>query len=194
MIDLFKQDVQRWIVPGQVADISQVTWRKTFTLLFRHMQLRAMLLYRLACWCHRMHLHGLPTLLLRLISLFYGLEIPASLKIGGGLYIAHTYGVVIMPAKIGKNCSIISNVTIGMRNERAFPSIGDNVFIGAGARVLGGIRVGDGARIGANAVVIEDVPAGVTVVGIPARVIGSIKSGSPEASSDENKLTAQMLL
>ena len=97
MIDLFKQDVQRWIVPGQVADISEVTWKKIFSLLIRHMQLRAMLLFRLAGWCHKKRIRGLPTLLLRAISLFYGLEIPVSQEIEGGLYIAHTYGVVIMP-------------------------------------------------------------------------------------------------
>lgn len=181
MIDLFKQDAQRWIVPGQVADISEVTWKKMFSLLFRHMQLRAMLLFRLASWCHQKRIRGLPTLLLRVISLFYGLELPVSQEIGGGLYIAHTYGVVIMPEKIGRNCSVISNVTIGMRNEWAFPVIGDNVFIGAGARVLGGIHIGDGAKIGANAVVIEDVPKGATMVGVPARVLNTSKISYHEA-------------
>jgi serine O-acetyltransferase len=146
------------------------------------MQLRAMLLLRLAGWCHQNHIHGLPTLLLRMISLFYGLEIAASQEIGGGLYIAHTYGMVIMPEKIGRNCSIISNVTIGLRNEKAFPEIGDDVFIGAGARVLGGIYVGNGARIGANAVVIEDVPEGATVVGVPAKVVESSRIRSYEVS------------
>ncbi len=194
MIELFKQDVQRWIIPGEVADPAQVTWKKTLRLLFRHMQLRAMLVYRLACWCHQKHLHGLPTLLVRMLTLFYGLDFPVSLKIGGGLYIAHTYGVVIMCESIGRNCSIISNVTIGLRNERAFPVIGDDVFIGAGARVLGGIQIGDGARIGANAVVIEDIPAGATAVGVPARVLGSRKPGAPETTQDENESRVQLLL
>lgn len=115
----------------------------------------------------------MPSFLLRLISLFYGLEITVTQEIGGGLYIAHPYGTVIMPERIGKNCSIISNVTIGLRNERSFPVIGDNVFIGAGARILGGICIGDRVKVGANAVVIQDVPDDVTVVGIPAKVIGS---------------------
>ncbi len=169
-------------MPGQMAEISEVTWRKIVSLLFRHMQLRAVLLFRLACWCHKKRLRGLPTLLVRFISLFYGLEISISQEIGGGLYIAHTYGVVIMPERIGRNCSIISNVTIGLRNERVFPVIGNNVFIGAGARVLGGIRIGDGARIGANAVVIDDIPAGATAVGVPAKIIGIGQPGSQEAS------------
>lgn len=173
MLALFKQDVQRWIVPGQVSDASQVTWGKTIKLLFRHMQLRAMLLFRFGAWCHRKHIRGIPGIIQRLLALFYGLEIAVSQEIGGGLYIAHSYGMVIMPERIGQNCSIIHNVTIGMRNLWEFPRIGDNVLIGAGARVLGHITVGDGAKIGANAVVIEDVPAGATVVGVPARVVSS---------------------
>jgi serine O-acetyltransferase len=136
------------------------------------MQVRAMLLVRFGAWCHRKRIHGIPRIIQRMLSLLYGLEIAVAQEIGGGLYIAHPYGTVIMPGKIGENCSIISNITIGMRNEPSFPCIGDNVFIGAGARVLGNIKIGDGAKIGANAVVIKDVPAGATVVGVPARVVG----------------------
>ena len=175
MLALFKQDVQRWIVPGEIADPALVTRGKIIKLLFRHMQVRMMLLIRFAAWCNQKHLKGLPFLMQRLISLFYGLEIAVGQEIGGGLYIAHPYGTVIMPEQIGQNCSIIHNVTIGMRNETRFPCIEDNVFIGAGARVLGGIRIGRGTSIGANAVVIDDLPAGATAVGVPARVI-SIKA------------------
>lgn len=173
MFALFKQDVQRWIEPGMVADPSLVTFKTAVKLLFRHMPLRAIFLYRLSYWCHAKRVRLMPSFLLRLISLFYGLEITVTQEIGGGLYIAHPYGTVIMPERIGKNCSIISNVTIGLRNERSFPVIGDNVFIGAGARILGGICIGDRVKVGANAVVIQDVPDDVTVVGIPAKVIGS---------------------
>ena len=90
---------------------------------------------------------------------------------GGGLYIVHPRGTTVVPAHMGENCSIIAAVTIGMRNEHGFPTIGKNVFIGAGARVLGAITLGDNAQIGANAVVIKDVPANATAVGIPAKVI-----------------------
>ena len=169
MLGLFKQDLQRWVVPGQIADPSMVTTSVIFKLLIRHMQVRAMLLIRFRTWCNKKHIRGFPFIIQRLLSLFYGLEIAVSQEIGGGLYIAHPYGTVIMPTRIGKNCSIVHNVTIGLRNESDFPCIGDNVFIGAGARVLGGIVVGDGAKIGANAVVITNVPPGATMVGVPAR-------------------------
>ena len=108
-------------------------------------------------------------MLIRWIFFRFGLEIWGDIK--GGLYIAHPMGTVIAAEQVGRNCSIIGAVTIGMRNEYAFPKIGDNVFVGAGARILGGIRVGDNAKIGANAVVIHDVAKDSTVVGVPAREI-----------------------
>ena len=169
--DSFRQDVARWIVPGQVADPSAVTLRRTLVLLFRHLPLRAMLWFRFGSWCKRKSLPFLPSFCQRRITGRYGLEIWIGADVAGGLYTPHPVGTVIAASRIGRNCSVIASVTIGMRNEWAFPEIGDDVFIGAGARVLGGIRVGNGAVVGANAVVIDDVPDGATVVGIPARVI-----------------------
>ena len=127
----------------------------------------------------------LPTLLLRMISLIYGLEIATSQEIGGALNIAHAYGVLVLPEKNGMNCSSISNVTIGLRDEKAIPVIADDVFIGARARVLSGIHVGNQARIGTNAVVIEDVPKGATVVGVPARLVGLNRRDTDKASEAE---------
>ena len=75
-----------------------------------------------------------------------------------------------MAHRIGSNVTLVHGITIGMRNVRGFPTIADDVFIGAGARVLGEIRVGEGAKIGANAVVLTDVPAGATAVGVPAEI------------------------
>jgi len=167
----FKQDIQRWVVPQQIADPSAVTWGRTLRLLWQYMPLRAMLWYRFGSWCKANHIPLIPGLVQRFLLRFFGIEIWIGAKIGGGLYVAHPVGTVIAVKEMGENCTIVANVTLGMRNEWAFPRIGNNVFIGAGARVLGGIRVGDGAVIGANAVVIHDVPDGATVVGIPARVI-----------------------
>ena len=133
------------------------------------MPLRAMAWFRFGSWCKCKGIPFFPGFTQRQIYARYGLEIVIGSEIGGGLYIAHPIGTVIAAKRMGENCSVIAAVTIGMRNEWAFPNIGDNVFIGAGARVLGGITIGDHAIIGANAVVISDIPAGTTAVGIPAK-------------------------
>lgn len=171
MLELFKQDAARWVVPQQIADLSEVTLPAIIKLLYLHLPLRAMLWFRLGSWLVSRRVPFAKGVVYRLLFRKYGVEMSPGAEIGGGFYIAHPVGSVISPKRIGKNCTIIHSVTIGMRNEWAFPDIGDNVFIGAGARILGGIRVGNHATIGANAVVIHDVPDGATVVGIPAKVI-----------------------
>ena len=100
-----------------------------------------------------------------------GAEIPLACEIGGGLLIPHPNGIVIHPGvKIGVNCLIFAQVTIGTRGDSRVPVIEGHVDIGAGARILGPLRVGAHAKIGANAVVLHDVPAGATAFGIPAKV------------------------
>lgn len=178
-LELFKQDAQRWIIPQQVADPSEVTFLRTLRLLWTHMPLRAMLWFRFGSWCKHKGIPVLPGLIQRNLLRFFGLEISPGADIGGGLYIAHPVGCVIAVEKMGRNCSIIAGVTFGMRSEWAFPVVGDDVFVGAGARVLGGIHVSDGALIGANAVVLDDVPAGATAVGIPARVVRRAAHAEP---------------
>ncbi|MEZ4593163.1 MAG: serine acetyltransferase [Chloroflexota bacterium] len=171
MFHLFRRDAQRWLAIEPGSDPSTITALTIVRLLWRHMPLRAMLWFRLGSWLKWKRIPLLPGVIQRYLYRFFGLEIIVGAQIGGGLYIAHPIGTVIAAEKMGENCSIIASVTIGMRNEWAFPKIGDNVFIGAGARVLGDIYVGDDAVIGANAVVIKDVPKGATVVGIPAKVV-----------------------
>lgn len=169
MWNRFKQDALRWVVPGEVADPAVLTWTLLLQLLLRHPSLRAMAWFRLATWCKA---KGIPLVvgpLHRWLFFRFGLELGGEIE--GGLYIAHPVGTVINARQIGRNCSVIAAVTVGMRNEWIFPVIGDGVFIGAGARVLGDLRVGDNAKIGANAVVVSDIPANATAVGVPARVI-----------------------
>jgi serine O-acetyltransferase len=100
-----------------------------------------------------------------------GAEIPLNCDIGGGLLIPHPNGIVIHPgARIGVNCLIFQQVTIGTRNSDA-PIIEGHVDIGAGAKILGPVTIGAHARVGANAVVLSDVPGGCVAVGIPAKII-----------------------
>lgn len=177
MWDKFRMDVARWIAPGRLTDPSAVTLGVTLKLLFRVIPLRAMLWFRFGSWCKSKGIPFFPGFAQRWIMSHYGLEIWIGAPIGGGLYIPHPIGTVIAVKEMGKNCSVIAAVTFGMRDTWDFPTVGDQVFVGAGARVLGGIKIGDRAVIGANAVVIQDVPAGVTVVGIPARAV--IKTDTP---------------
>lgn len=113
------------------------------------------------------------TLLHRFWSVVTGADIPITTKIGGGLLIPHPNGIVIHPdVVIGPNCLIFQQVTIGATLTARVPVIGGHVDIGAGAKVLGSLKLGNHVRVGANAVVTKSVPEGKTVVGIPARVVG----------------------
>jgi serine O-acetyltransferase len=111
----------------------------------------------------------------RAVSSVYGIELPYSARIGRRVVFEHQHGIVIHGAAvIGDGCVIRHGVTLGMRrmNEaEAAPVLGKGVNVGAGAKIIGRITIGDGASIGANAVVLEDVPAGRLAVGVPARVV-----------------------
>ena len=106
----------------------------------------------------------------RFWSVVTGADIPLGCHIGGGLQVPHPNGIVIHPdARIGVNCLIFQQVTIGSGNGVGVPKVEGHVDIGAGAKILGQVHVGAHARIGANAVVVTDVPCGAVAVGIPAR-------------------------
>ncbi len=108
----------------------------------------------------------------RFWSVVTGAEIPLNTwTVGGGLELPHPNGVVIHPdAQLGPNCRLFQQVTLGTGPRPGLPVLGTNVDIGAGAKILGGVHLGDFAVIGANAVVITDIPAGAVAVGIPAKV------------------------
>jgi serine O-acetyltransferase len=131
----------------------------------------AMLLYRLMQWSRRYHLTPLEMVFNKLNAICSNCIIGRGAEFGPGLVLIHSTGVVINGrVKGGRNVYIEHQVTIGAE-RRASPTIGNDVFIGAGAKVLGDVTIGDGARIGANAVVVEDVPDHCTVIGIPARIV-----------------------
>jgi serine O-acetyltransferase len=104
-------------------------------------------------------------------SIVTGADIPLNCRLGGGLLMPHPNGIVIHPdAEIGPNCLLFQQVTIGTRGGAA-PRVEGHVDIGAGAKIIGALIIGRHAKIGANSVVLEDVPAGATAVGIPARIV-----------------------
>jgi len=168
---LIWEDAREWKRIGYLGFAKAekpIKFREVLGLLWSYAGLRATVWYRLSHAADRRHIPLAPGMLARMNLRRYGLDINSSVPIGPGLYIPHPVGTVVMADSVGSRCHLISGVTIGMRTVQAFPRIGDNVTISAGARVLGDIYVGDGATIGANAVVITDVPDGATMVGAPA--------------------------
>ncbi|MDR0974170.1 MAG: serine O-acetyltransferase [Ruminococcus sp.] len=149
--------------------------RTTLEILLTYSGLHAVLFYRVA---HQFYIRGLYTLA-RIISQFArfitGIEIHPGAKIGKGLFIDHGSGVVIgETAEIGNNCLIYQGVTLGGTGKergKRHPTLGNNVMVGAGARVLGPFRVGNNVKIAANAVVLEAIPDNSTAVGVPARIV-----------------------
>ena len=131
----------------------------------------AMVLYRLTQAARRRRLGPLELVLARLNSILNGVVIGRGAEFGPGLVLVHANGIVINGAVRGGSGVVIEHqATIGAE-RRASPVLGDDVFVGAGARIIGAVTVGDGARVGANAVVVDDVPAHTTVVGVPARPV-----------------------
>lgn len=108
----------------------------------------------------------------RFWSVVTGADVPLNARIAGGLLLPHPNGVVVHPdAQIGPNCLLLQQVTLGVGSVPGLPILEGHCDLGAGAKVLGGVRLGRHCTIGANAVVLTDVPAGATAVGVPARII-----------------------
>lgn len=171
--DRFVDDAARWVRPEEVADRSEVTLSSMVKMLFRHPSLRAMGWFRVSEVALALGVPAVPSLLQRRIMRLYGLELAPGRPVAGGLYVAHPVGCTLIADSIGANVSVMGAVTFGRTNEARWPVIGDGVLVGAGARVLGALTVGDRAIVGANAVVVRDVEPDTTVVGVPARRIAA---------------------
>ncbi len=149
--------------------------RNVFEILICYPGLHAVLMHRLAHW---FYLHGFRLfgrVLSQLSRFFTGIEIHPAAKIGEGLFIDHGMGVVIgETAEIGNNVTIYQGATLGGTGKdtgKRHPTIGDNVVISAGAKILGPFKLGDRSKVGANAVVLKEVLSDCTVVGVPGRVV-----------------------
>ncbi len=137
--------------------------------------LHALLFHRLAHWLWNLRLRWLARFVSHWSRWFTGIEIHPGVVIGRRFFIDHGMGVVIgETAEIGVDCTLYHGVTLGgtsWNKGKRHPTWGNGVVIGAGAKILGPITIGEGAKIGSNAVVVKDVPAGATAIGIPARIV-----------------------
>lgn len=130
--------------------------------------------YRIANWLYRLHIPVIPKLMYYAQRVFFKSSLPASCTIGKGTKLGYGGIGIVVHARtvVGKNCMIGQGVTIGGKSGwYEVPVIGDNVEISAGARIIGPVKIGSNVIIGANCVVVKDVPANCVVAGIPARII-----------------------
>jgi serine O-acetyltransferase len=144
---------------------------------------------RLYYLSHHLYLLGIPILprmVMLLIRVIYGSFIPYQARIGKNVHFGHKMGIVIAPcAQIGSRVKIRHHVTIGSGCAR----IGDDVVFGAGAKVIGSIKIGNGAIIGANAVVVEDIPPHAVAVGIPAQVVRILDENAIQKTKTTGKFS-----
>jgi serine O-acetyltransferase len=145
----------------------------------------AMVWYRLMQWAGRYRLAPLEMIFNKLNAICCNCIIGRGAQFGPGFVLIHSTGVVINGGvRGGSNVYVEHQVTIGAE-RRESPLLGDDIFIGAGAKIIGSVKIGDGARVGANAVVVDDVPPHCTVVGIPARVVRRRTSDEDGLSTSE---------
>ncbi len=149
--------------------------RNWLEVLFCYPGLQALMMYRVAHWLNTVKLPFFPRLISHIARFLTGIEIHPGATIGQGVFIDHGMGVVIgETAIVGNYALIYQGVTLGgtgKQSGKRHPTVGENVVVGTGAKVLGNINIGDNVRIGAGSVVLRDVPSDCTVVGIPGRIV-----------------------
>ncbi len=168
IINYFKEEIN-FIMENDPAAKSPIE------VFFLYPGFHAVLLHRVAHFLYSKKFYFLARLISQLVRFFTGIEIHPGAKLGRRILIDHGMGVVIgETAEVGDNVVIYHGVTLGGTGKdkgKRHPTVGNNVVIGAGAKLLGPVKIGNNVKIGANAVVLKDVPDNATAVGIPARII-----------------------
>ena len=164
MDEKLKKDLDRW---KEIQHIDYSTPKAMAVLLWHFKEFRNLVIYR----------HSSHPIRRRIIAFVYpplNTLFLDAMEIGGGLYIQHGFATVVAAKSVGENCWINQQVTVGYNSQGEPPVIGDWVMITCGAKVLGNIRIGNHVTVGANAVVIRDVPDNCVVGGVPARILKNV--------------------
>lgn len=161
--------------------------RSSIEVFFLYPTINALINYRIAHFFYEKRIFFLARLISQFARFLTGIEIHPGAKIGKGLIIDHGMGVVIgETAEVGDNVLLYHGVTLGGTGKekgKRHPTLGNNVVIGAGAKILGPITIGDNCKVGANSVVLKNIPEGSTVVGIPGKIV---QSKNPELINIED--------
>ena len=167
MFDALRRDIRAALERDPAA-------RSALEVLLCYPGVHVLVFYRIA---HRLWNRGWTTtarFLMHVARFLTGIEIHPAARLGPGLFIDHGMGVVIgETAEVGANVTLLQGVTLGgtsLKREKRHPTLGDNVVVGAGAKIIGALKIGDGSRIGAGSVVVREVPPNSVVVGVPGRV------------------------
>ena len=175
MFDVIKRGISKVKEDIQVIYDKDPAANNIFEVILCYPGLHALIAYRLAHRIYKWHIPLIPRMISYLTRIITGIEIHPAAKIGRRFFIDHGEGVVIgETTEIGDDVLIYQQVTLGgtgKEHGKRHPTIGNNVIIGAGAKILGSITIGDFVRVGAGSVVIEDVPEHSTVVGVPGRIV-----------------------
>ena len=170
-------------------DPAATSW---FEVVLTYAGFHAVVSYRISNWLKTHHVPFLPRFISQTARILTGIEIHPSAKIGTGFFIDHGMGVVIgETSEIGDYVTLFQGVTLGGTGKergKRHPTLGNHVVVGAGAKILGGITIGDNVKIGANSVVLKNVAANSTVIGVPARVIKTQGERLPDATMDHSNL------
>jgi serine O-acetyltransferase len=170
--------------------------RNTFDVLTTYPGIHALMMHRLSHWLWEQGLKWLARVLSNIARWYTGIEIHPGATIGRRFFIDHGMGVVIgETTEIGDDCTIYHGVTLGGTSwdkGKRHPTLRNNVVIGAGAKVLGPIVIGEGVRIGSNAVVLKAVPDGVTVVGVPGRLVSAARAVAPAPDEKRQAIARKM--
>jgi serine O-acetyltransferase len=162
-------------------------------VLLAYSGFHALLAHRLAHWLWKKRIPIIPRLISQFARWITGIEIHPGAQIGRGFFIDHGMGVVIgETAIIGEFVTLFQGVTLGGTGKdrgKRHPTLGNHVVVGAGAKVLGNITIGDFVKIGANSVVLRSVPSNSTVIGIPGRIIKTVGDRMPEATMDHTNIS-----
>ena len=168
--------------------------RSTWEILTTYPGLHALLVHRLSQRLWRWHLKWLARFVAHLGRWLTGIEIHPGAQIGRRVFIDHGMGVVVgETAEIGDDSTLYHGVTLGgtsWNKGKRHPTLGKGVVVGAGAKILGPIFIGDGAKVGSNAVVVKDVPAGATAIGIPARILDPAQAETRESKAQKMGFSA----
>jgi serine O-acetyltransferase len=167
MFDALRRDIRTVLSRDPAA-------RSTLEVLVCYPGVHALAFHRFGHWLWTQRWLTLARFVSHVSRFVTGIEIHPAATLGPGLFIDHGMGVVIgETSEVGANVTLLQGVTLGgtsLKREKRHPTLGDNVVVGAGAKVIGNIRIGDGSRIGAGSVVVRDVPPNAVVVGVPGRV------------------------